>query len=84
MIKSRRSRWVGQVARIEEGRNDLKILAGKPTGTRLLRKPRHIWEDNIRIDFQEIGVSTRNLVDSAQDRDYWRTLVNAALKIRFP
>ena len=64
---------------MEEGRNAFKILTGKPTGKRLLGRPR---EDNIRMDLKEICINTRNWVDSAQDRDYWRTLVNAALNLR--
>ena len=47
-------------------------------------RPRRRWEDNIRMDFKEIGINTRNRVDSGQDRDYWRVLVNAELKLRVP
>ena len=50
---------------------------GKPTGKRPFGRPRHRWEDNIRMDLEEIGVNAGNWVDSAQDRDYWRALVNA-------
>ena len=50
-------------------------MLSKPTGKRPLGRPRHRWEDNIRMDLKEIGISTRNWVDSAQDRDYWRALV---------
>ena len=75
-IKSRRLRWAGHVARMEEGRSAFKILTGKPTGKRLLGKPRRRWEDNIRMDLEEIGVSAGNWVDTAQDRNYWRALVN--------
>ena len=49
MMKSRRLRWAGNVIRMEEGRSALKILTGKPTGKRLLGRPRRRWEDNIRI-----------------------------------
>ena len=56
MIKSRRLSWTGHVARIEEGRSAFKILAGKPTGERPLCRPRHRWEDNIRMDLEEVGV----------------------------
>ena len=49
MIKSRRLRWTGHVARMEEGRSAFKILTGKPTGKRPLGRPRHRWEDNIRM-----------------------------------
>ena len=52
-----------------------------PRGKRLLRRSRSRWEDNIRLDRKEIHVSTRNWIDSAQDRDCWRTLVNSALNL---
>ena len=74
----------GQVGRIEEGRSAFKILTGTPAGKRPLGRPRHRWEDNIRVNFKEIGINTRNWVDSAQDRDYWRALVNSALNFRVP
>ena len=60
------------------------MLTGKPTRKRPLATPRRRWEDNIRMDVQEIGIIEGNWVDSAQDRDYWRALVNAALDIRVP
>ena len=82
MIKSRRLRWAGHVARMEESRSALKILTGKPTGKRPLGRPRRRWEDNIRMDLEEIGMDAGNWVDSAQDRNYWRALVNAALNLR--
>ena len=83
-IKARRVRWAGHVARMEEGRSAFKILTDKPTGKRLLGRPRRRWEDNIRMDLEEIGINARNWVDSAQDRNYWRALVNAALNLRVP
>ena len=70
-------RWAGHVARKEEGRSVFKILIGKPTG-KILGRPRCRWEDNIGMYFKEIGINTRNLVDSAQDRDYRRAFVNVA------
>ena len=63
---------------MEEGRSAFKILIGTPTGKRPLGRPSYKWENNIRMDLKEIGINTRNLVDSAQDRYYWRALVNAA------
>ena len=69
---------------MEEGRSALKILADKPTGKRPLGRPRRRWEDYIRTDLEEMGINAGNWVDSAQDRDYWRALVNAALKLRVP
>ena len=84
VITSRRLRWAGHVARMEEGRHAFKILTGRPTGKRLLGVPWRRWEDNIRIDLEEIGINAGNWVDSAQDRNYWRVLVNAALNLRVP
>ena len=63
---------------MEEGRSAFKIVTVKPTGKRPLGRPRRRWEDNIRMDLEEIGINA-SWVDSAQDRNYWRTLVNAAL-----
>ena len=84
VIKSRRLRLAEHVAKMEEGRSDLKILTGKSTGKRPLERPRHRWEDNIRMDLEEIGFNAGNWVDSAQDRNYWRALVNATLNLRVP
>ena len=84
MIKSRRLRWARHVARIGEGRRALKILTGKPRGKSPLGRPRRRWEDNIRMDLEEISINAGNWVDSAQDRNYWRALVNAALNLRVP
>ena len=53
------------------------MLTDKPTGKRPLRRPRCRWEDNIRMDFEEIGINAGNWVDSVQDREYWTALVNA-------
>ena len=47
-------------------------------------RPRRSWEDNIRMKLEEIGINARNWVDSAQDRNYWRALENAALDLRIP
>ena len=81
VIKFRRLRWAGYAARMEEGRSTFKILTGKPTGKRPLGRPRRRCEDNIRMDLEEIGINAGNWVDSAQDRNYWRALVNAALNL---
>ena len=61
-----------------------KLLIGKSAGKRPLGKHRLRWDDDIRMDLREIGINTRNWVDSVQDRDYWRVLVNATLNIRVP
>ena len=69
---------------MEDGRSAFKVLTGKPMGKRPLGRPRHRWEDNIRMDLEEIGVNAWNLVDLAQDKDYWRALVDVALKLQVP
>ena len=69
---------------MEEGRSAFKILTRKPTEKRPLGRPRRRWEDNIRMDLDEIGINAGNWADSAQDRDYCRALVNAALNLRVP
>ena len=84
VIKSINLRWSSHVARMEGGRSAFKIVSGKPTGKRPLGRPRRIWEDNISVNLKEIGINTKTWVDSAQDRDYWRALVNAALNLRVP
>ena len=82
--KYRRLSWARLVVRMEEGWSAFKILTGKPIKKRPLGSPRRIWEDNIRMDLKEICINTRNWVDSAQDRDYWRALVIAALNLQIP
>ena len=67
---------------MEDDKSSFKILTGKPTGKILYGRPRRRWEDNFRMDLKEIGINTRNWVDLAQDRDYWRTYVNATLNLR--
>jgi hypothetical protein len=68
---------------MEERRNAFKRLKDKPMGKRPLGIPRRRWEGNIRMYFKEMGINTRNWIDSAQSRYYWRALVNAALNLRF-
>ena len=60
------------------------MVTGKPTGKRPLGRPRCRWEDNIRMDLEEIGINVGNWVDSVQDMNYWRALVNATLNLRVP
>ena len=84
VIKSRRLRWAGHVARMEGGRSVFKIVTGKPTGKRPLRRPRRRWEDNSRMDLEKIGINAEDWVDPDWDRNYWRALVNAALNLQVP
>ena len=81
MNKSRRLRWAGHVARMEENRRYFKILTDKPTGERPVGWPTRRCGDNIMMDLEEIRINAANWADSAQDRDYWRALVNAALNL---
>ena len=84
VIKCRRLRRSDHVARMEEGRSAFKILTGKSIGKRPLGIPGRRWEDNIRIYLEEIDINASNWVDSADDRDYWRALVNVILNLRIP
>ena len=82
MIKSRRLKWASDVARMKEGKSAFKILADIPTGKIPLGRSRRRLEDNIGMELKEVGIITMNWVDLAQDREYWRALVNAALNLR--
>ena len=75
VVNSRRMRWAGHVARMGEGRGVHRVLIGKPEGKRPLGRPRRRWEDNIKIDLQEVGGSCGEWMELAQDRDRWRALV---------
>ena len=82
VIKSRRMRWAGHVARMGEERGVYRVLVGKPEGKRTLGRPRRRWVDNIRMDLQEVGCGYVDWIGLAQDRDRWRTLVNAVMNLR--
>ena len=69
---------------MEEGRSAFKILTGKLSGKRPLGRPRRRWEENVRMDPKEVGINMSNWVVSAQDRDYWRSIMNATLNLRIP
>ncbi|KAJ4444291.1 hypothetical protein ANN_06083 [Periplaneta americana] len=71
-IKSRRLRWAGRVARMDESRNVYGVLVGRPEGKRSLGRPRRRWEDNIKMDLREVGYDGRDWINLAQDRDRWR------------
>ena len=84
VIKSRRMRWAGHVARMCEERGVYRVLVGKPEGRRPMGRPRRRWVDNIRMDLQEVGCVYRDWFGLAQDRDSWRTLVSAVMNLRVP
>ena len=84
VIKSRRMRWAGHVARMGEERVVYRVLVGKLEGRRPLGRPRHRWVDNIRTDLQEVGCGYMDWIGLAQDRDRWRRLVSAVMNLRVP
>ena len=84
VIKWRRMRLAGHVARMGEERGVFRFLVGKPEGKRPLGRPRRRWVDNIRMDLQEVGCGYMDWIGLAQDRDRWRTLVSAVMDLRVP
>ena len=81
MIKSRRMRWAGHAARVREKRGVYRVLVGKPEGRRPFGRPRHRWEDNNKIDLQEVGCEGIDWIELAQVRDGWQALVNAVMNV---
>jgi hypothetical protein len=67
-----------------EGRGVYRVLVGKPEGKRPLGRPRRRWEDNVRMDLQEVENGCEDWIGLAQDRDTWRTLVSAVRNLRVP
>ena len=84
VVKSRRMRWARRVARMGEGRGVHRVLVGKPEGKRPLGRPRRRWEDNIKMDLQEVGGDCEDWMELAQDRDRWRALVGTVMNLRVP
>jgi hypothetical protein len=82
MIKSRRMRWAGQVARMGKTRNAYRIVVGKPEGKRPLVRPRRGWVDIIKVDLRKIGWDGMDWIYLAQDRDQCRALVNTVMNLR--
>ena len=83
VVKSRRMRWVGHMARMGEDRGVHRVLVGKPEGKRPLGRPRRRWEDNIKMDLQKMG-GGGGWMDLAQGRDRWWALVNTVMNFRIP
>jgi len=79
VVKSRRMRWAGHVARMGQGIGVYRVLVGKPEG-----RPRRRWEDNIKLDLQKVGGDCGDWMELAQDRDRWRTLVSTVMNLRVP
>jgi len=82
VIISRRVRWAGHVVRMGGRRGVYRVLVGKPEGKRPYGRPRRRWEDNIKMDLQEVGCGYMDWIELAQDRDRWRELVNAVVDLR--
>ena len=84
VIKSRRMRWAGHVARMGEERGVYRVLLGKPEGRRPVGRPRRRWVDNITMDLHEVGCGYMDWIRLAQDRDSRRTLLSAVMNLRVP
>jgi hypothetical protein len=65
-------------------RSVYRVLVGKPEGKRPLERTRHIWEDNIKMDLQEVGCAGMGWIELAEDRDRWWALMNAVMNLRVP
>ena len=84
VVKSKRMRWAGHMARMGQGRGVHRVLVGKPEGKRPLGRPRRRWEDNIKMDLQEGLGGCEDWMELAQDRDRWRALVGTVMNLRVP
>ena len=84
MIKSRRIKWTGHVARMGERKFVYRVLVGKPEGKRPLGRARRRWEDNIKMNLQEVGCRIMDWIELAQDRDRCWALVNVGMNLRVP
>jgi DNA-binding transcriptional regulator PaaX len=83
VIKSR-MRWAGHVAHMRKGRDVYRVLIMRPKGKRLLGRPRHRWENNIKMDVREIGFDGANWIQLAQDRVWWWTFVDMVMNLQVP
>jgi len=84
VMKSRRMRWAGHVAIMEEGRGIYRVLVWRPEGKRPLGRPRRRWEYNIKMGLREIVIDGANWIRLAQDRVHWRVFVNTVVNLRVP
>ena len=84
VIKLRRMRWVGHVARMQKRRGVYMVLVGESEGKRQFGRPSYKWEDNIKMDLQEVGCVGMDWIELAQDMDRWQVLVNAVVTLWVP
>jgi hypothetical protein len=82
VIKSRRMRWAGHVACM--GERSLQDFGWEARRQEPLGRPRHRWEDNIKMDLREIGINGANWIQLAQDRVQWRAFVNTVMNLQVP
>jgi hypothetical protein len=84
VIKIEKNHMGGACSTYVEGRGVHRVLVGKPKGKRPLGRSRRRWENNIRMDLQEVGCGGMDWIELAQDRDSWRALVNVVMNLRVP
>jgi hypothetical protein len=84
VIKSRRMGLAAHVARVGEGRGVYRVLVGRPESKRPIGRPRHRWEDNIKMDRREIGIDGADWIQLAQGRVQWPAFVNTVMNLRVP
>jgi len=82
VVKSRRIRWAGHVARMGDGRGVHRVLVGKSEGKGPMGRPRRRWEDNIKMDLQEVGGACGDWMELVQERERWRALVSTVMNLR--
>jgi hypothetical protein len=82
VIKSRSMRWVGHGTCVGEGISAYSVLVGRPKGKRQLGRPRHSWDDNIKMDVREIGIDVANWIWLVQDRIQWWAFVNTVMNLQ--
>ena len=83
-LKSRRLRWAGHVEHMEESRSAYRVLVGKPERKRPLERQRFSWEDNIEMNFREMGCNAGDWIDLAQDREQWQACIRVVMNLRVP
>jgi len=84
VIKSRRMRWTGHIARMVAWRGVYRVLVGKPEGKRPLGRPKRRWEDNIKLNLQVVVCGGIDWITQTQNSDRWRALMNTVINIRVP
>jgi hypothetical protein len=84
VVKSRRMRWAGHVARMGKGRGVYRVLVGRPEVKRPMGRSRRSWKDNIKMDLREIGIDVSNRIRLALDTVQWRAFVNTVMNFRVP